>query len=349
MGKYPPLPPAGQRILMHMSGQIMHAEIRDALEQPLRKGKDLHLRHLHHFLVAAETESFTEAAQKLRGRGFSVDRSTVGRQIKDLQDWLGVKLFDQTGRAIKLNQNGKAFAECVEEVLWRFNKGLRAIQAQALTPEIHLGFAGTPTLEFRNETTEKFEGEAAPVRVHLHDLPADACKAGLLAGDLDVAFIPEPLDLPPQLEFEPLVAYPIQCIVGQRHRLSGRSTVTAADLRDEQFIIFAKKTFPQYYEYLKKLLGFEPRFSHQYEDDEELLSAVARNHGVALMLSTVRVLGYRFNLIKVSGCKPIRVGAIFRRPAEPLVQSLIGSAKRVISKLSRAKGMTPCRGRVLDR
>jgi DNA-binding transcriptional LysR family regulator len=169
----------------------MHARKRQTLEERMKTHKDVHLRQLDYFLVAAETESFTEAAAKLSARGVSVDRSMVGRQIGDLEDFLGVDLFDDTGRSIKLNDAGRAFAKDAEQLLTMFSEAVHALRTQAPNSiaDLQLGFARTPTLEFRKKTTLLFDDIAAPCRVLLHDLAADACKRNLLMGELHVAFV----------------------------------------------------------------------------------------------------------------------------------------------------------------
>lgn len=231
--------------------------------------------------------------------------------------------------------------------LTSFNEALLEIKARGVKSSIDVGFAGTPTLEFRKDTTLLFEKTARPTSVRLHDLPTDTCVNWLLSGKLDVAFVPKPLNLPGKLEFEPLLTYPIRCIVGRSHRLASRSTVGAQELRDERFVIFSRKSFPQYYDYLKHLLGFDPLIRDEYEDDEELLSAVDRSHGVALMLSTVGALHYDFCLLPIlPGRARIPIGAIYRNPIVSNVEVLIRCAKLAIGGLKVVKGLTTFGGKI---
>jgi len=155
------------------------------------------------------------------------------------------------------------------------------------------------------------------------------------------------LNLPPELGFEPLVSYPIRCIVGRKNPLFKEQTVTKDQLRDQPFVVFTGR-FPQYHEYLKRLLGFEPRIAREYEDDEEFLSAVQRGRGVALLLTTVGAMKHKIKLLPITPhCDPVHVGILYRLPIEPNVEILIKCAKDVLASLTDGEGYTPCQGRII--
>ena len=83
------------------------------------------LRHLRYFVTIGELLNFTKAAQKLR-----VAQPALSRQIRDLEDELGVKLFDRTQRAVKLTEAGNAFHagkpffQMIPRDLWATHNGL---------------------------------------------------------------------------------------------------------------------------------------------------------------------------------------------------------------------------------
>ena len=60
------------------------------------------LRNLNTFIQTAELSSFTRAAEKL---GYS--QPTISFQIKQLEQELGVQLFERIGHTVSLTQKGR--------------------------------------------------------------------------------------------------------------------------------------------------------------------------------------------------------------------------------------------------
>ncbi|HUY02067.1 MAG TPA: LysR family transcriptional regulator, partial [Rhodocyclaceae bacterium] len=57
----------------------------------------MELRHLRYFLAAAQAQNFTRASDSLH-----ITQPTLSHQIKQLEDELGMPLFDRVGRAVRL-------------------------------------------------------------------------------------------------------------------------------------------------------------------------------------------------------------------------------------------------------
>src|SRR3954465_15590434 len=77
-------------------------------------GIKMETRQIHYFLEVAKREHVTEAANALH-----VAQSSVSRQIFNLEDELGVKLFIREGRSVKLTPLGRIFYERMKQV-WKF-------------------------------------------------------------------------------------------------------------------------------------------------------------------------------------------------------------------------------------
>src|SRR5437016_6072488 len=70
------------------------------------------LRHLRYFVAVAEALSFTKGAGKLH-----LAQPSLTRQIKDLEEEIGVRLLDRTKREVRLTEEGKSFLADAKRVL----------------------------------------------------------------------------------------------------------------------------------------------------------------------------------------------------------------------------------------
>ncbi len=98
------------------------------------------LNALHAFEAAARHQSFSRAAKELH-----VTHAAVSHQIRALEDWLGVPLFQRTARSVKLNERGRAYLPIVRGIFDQLHAGtatlLRAARHEALTVTAPQAFA----------------------------------------------------------------------------------------------------------------------------------------------------------------------------------------------------------------
>lgn len=83
----------------------------------------MNLSNLEYFVNVARLGSITHAAEKMY-----VSQSAVSKMIKQLEQELGVQLFDREGRTIVLNQKGKLFYSYVSDSLNLLQRGINAVQ-----------------------------------------------------------------------------------------------------------------------------------------------------------------------------------------------------------------------------
>ena len=91
----------------------------------------MHLNQIKSFITVSQVLNFTNAA-----RQNGVPQSTISRQINDLEQQLGVKLFYRTKRDVRLTQEGWAFLPYAQEILDAANKGAFAVR------QLHEGAEG---------------------------------------------------------------------------------------------------------------------------------------------------------------------------------------------------------------
>src|ERR1700689_2783907 len=93
----------------------------------------MELRHLRYFVAIGEEQHYGRAARSLR-----VAQPALSRQIQDLEEELGFKLFERLPRGVKLSAAGKLFLEDARRILQEVNEA--AMGAAQGAP----GLSGTP-------------------------------------------------------------------------------------------------------------------------------------------------------------------------------------------------------------
>lgn len=83
----------------------------------------MELRQIRYFLKAKELLNFTEAAGHLY-----ISQSTLSQQIKQLEDELGIPLFNRIGKRIVLTEAGAVFSEYAEKSLLKSQEGFLALR-----------------------------------------------------------------------------------------------------------------------------------------------------------------------------------------------------------------------------
>src|SRR5258705_4763487 len=95
------------------------------------------LRHLRYFVAVGEDQHYGRAAKRLR-----VAQPALSRQIQDLEEEIGFKLFDRLARGVKISVAGKTFLADAIRILQQVNEAtLRARRvASGQSGTLRIGF-----------------------------------------------------------------------------------------------------------------------------------------------------------------------------------------------------------------
>src|SRR6185369_11615858 len=89
-------------------------------------GRRMELRHLRYFVAVAEEQNVTRAAARLH-----VSQPPLSRQIRDLEDELGVALFEHSAKAVRLTEAGRVFLTEARAVVQRADEAVQTVRAVA--------------------------------------------------------------------------------------------------------------------------------------------------------------------------------------------------------------------------
>lgn len=184
------------------------------------------LEQLYYFKRLSEVGQITRAAQQLH-----VTQPTLSRDIKKLEEELGIKLVRRSGRSIELTDEGKVFATYVGDALAALNGGLAYAREKAGTLEGTVSIGGIITLRSSliPQVMEAFMRRCPGIEIRdRQGITADLMES-LAQGDLEAVFCACGYGDDKTVSV-PLIAQQLVALVPRSHRLSQRGTVRLADL-----------------------------------------------------------------------------------------------------------------------
>jgi DNA-binding transcriptional LysR family regulator len=276
----------------------------------------MELRHLRYFVAVAETQNVLRAAtQKLH-----VSQPAVSRQIRDLEDELGVLLFERTGKALKLTDAGRLFLKEARAVLERTDEAVRNVRAfaQAGETELHVGYTPALRSQIVSPALHTFQQAMPDVHVRLHDWTSEKIVTGLRDGRLQLAFVVRPSKRGAfhGLRFEELLREQVHLGVPPTHPLAQRRSVSLADAAREPFVGLTPEDFPDYNAYLASIFApvkNKPRVIEEHDSMTSVISAIEAGTGVGLAVLGSS-FGSRVKLVRLTPePKPFSLGIAARK------------------------------------
>ena len=203
------------------------------IERAKAGGKFMELRVLRYFLTAAREENITRAAALLH-----VTQPTLSRQLMQLEEELGVKLFKRSNHSIMLTQEGMLLKRRAQELISLAEKTRRELrQEEQLNGEITIGSGEYQNSRLLAEILAAFHAKYPGVQFDIYSGNSDNIKERVERGLLDIGFLLEPVDVG-KYEF---VRSPFQeewgILVSQHCALSQKTSVTPADLAGKPLIL----------------------------------------------------------------------------------------------------------------
>lgn len=151
----------------------------------------MELRVLNYFLMVSQEENITKAAQLLH-----VTQPTLSRQLMQLEDELGVKLFERSNHSIVLTSDGLLLKRRAQEIVSLAEKTKRELTTEKeLSGEIEIGSGEFKSFSLLADVIAAFPEKHPGVRFHLNSGNADTIKERLENGGLDIGLLADPVDI----------------------------------------------------------------------------------------------------------------------------------------------------------
>lgn len=152
----------------------------------------MELRVLRYFIAAAREESITGAAESLH-----VTQPTLSRQLMELEEELGKKLFIRGSRKLTLTDEGILLRKRAEEIIELVEKTETEIiiSDEIINGDIYIGGGETDAMRIIAQTAKKLQKEYPNIRYHIFSGNADEVTEQLDKGLLDFGILIEPTDI----------------------------------------------------------------------------------------------------------------------------------------------------------
>lgn len=246
------------------------------------------LRLLRSFVTVAETEHVGRAAELLH-----ISQSPLSRQIRQLEELLGLRLFNRERQRLRLTDAGQWLLEEGRSLLGRAERvehdAARAARGEG--GRLLLGFvSGALWNRAIPAALRRFQRSRPGVRVELRALASEAQAGAVLRGDLDVGLVHR---APADADFvcKHLFEEPFVLALPARHRLAPFDSIRPKDLGPEPWIGLSRARYPAAYARfveLSRRVGFVPDVRHETGDRATALALVESGLGVALLPASAR-------------------------------------------------------------
>ncbi|WP_140720613.1 MULTISPECIES: LysR family transcriptional regulator [Gammaproteobacteria] len=247
----------------------------------------MELRHLRCFIVLAEELHFTRAAERLH-----IDQSPLSRTIKELEDDLGMLLFDRDRRGTRLTRAGAVFLQDVRRLFTTLDQARENVKA------VSAGYRGSLRIAVSDgaidprlsEFLARCREEEPEIEIRLSEVPFPEQLRGLRSGDFNIGFAHAD-NTGSGIVAEAIWRTPIVAALPARHPLLIHKEVPLNELARFPLVMCDPQICEGYFRELTRLLctqEHQPNVIEHATSLDVMLTLVAAGYGIGFT-SSVRV------------------------------------------------------------
>jgi LysR family hca operon transcriptional activator len=192
----------------------------------------MELRHLRYFIAVAEEGSLKLAAEKR----LHTAQPSLSRQIRDLEQEVGVQLLLRSSRGVELTAAGRAFLDHAREALAQAEAACASAQraARPARPVFSVGILTGHEADCLPAVVRLLQDEMPDIEVRVFSGFSTNLGDDLVRGTLDVAFLRR--ESLADLEYRLVANEPLVVILPSDHPLAERDSIVPRDFVGETFI-----------------------------------------------------------------------------------------------------------------
>lgn len=268
------------------------------------------LRHLEYFVAAGETGSVTLASERI-----NISQPSISTAISHLETELGVQLF------VRHHAQGLSLTPAGHRLL-REAKGLldqahnlytvASETTKEIRGELTVGCMLTLAPMIIPELCHSFMASFPRANLRQHEGHQEELIESLRRAKLDVALLYD-LQVPKDINLEPLVDLPAHVLVSEIHPLAKRTTVSLRELEAEPLILLDLPLSREYFLAMFERDGLQPRIAARSAYPDVIRTMVANGYGYTLVnvrpRSELALDGRRVVRLRLAGGhRPMKIG-----------------------------------------
>ena len=241
----------------------------------------MNLDYLRYFVKLAQVGHYTRASEQL-----NISQPSLSHAVRQLEEELGVPLFERQGRNTQLTQFGEEFLDCAVRTLATLDEGVISLRRKAKGEGlIRLGFLRVLGTNYVPRLAARFLA-ARPdrqIQFTFHSGRTQELLEGLADRRYDLVFCSRPA---PELGLTavPVRAQGLVLIVPPGHPLAGRAGVSLAEAAPYPMVCFSRDSgLRAVVDELFDALGVCPQVAWETEEDQVVAGLVAQGFGIGIV------------------------------------------------------------------
>lgn len=271
----------------------------------------MEIQQLYYYMELCKQKNFTEA-----GYACNMTQGALSKQIRKLENELGITLIRRNTRKFELSKEGEIFLSYAKKMTGTYEEMLKNVQKNQ---EIKIGCMPVLAPYHFARLVADFRKEYPDIKLVIDERIASDIQEN--SDRYDFLILRENMmEDQKKFRFSPLYDDKLCAVLYEKHPLYGRDRLQLKELKDDVFI-FPERGSGSYEVFYKSCekAGFEPKIAFEFPQANTIMSFVSEGVGVTVTFSTV------YREAKCAGVKMIpledelhSVISLFYRKNKPL-------------------------------
>ncbi len=271
----------------------------------------MEIQQLYYYMELCKQKNFTEA-----GYACNMTQGALSKQIRKLENELGITLIRRNTRKFELSKEGEIFLSYAKKMTGTYEEMLKNVQKNQ---EIKIGCMPVLAPYHFARLVADFRKEYPDIKLVIDERIASEIQEN--SDRYDFLILRENMmEDQKKFRFSPLYDDKLCAVLYEKHPIYGRDRLQLKELKDDVFI-FPERGSGSYEVFYKSCekAGFEPKIAFEFPQANTIMSFVSEGVGVTITFSTV------YREAKCAGVKMIpledelhSVISLFYRKNKPL-------------------------------